>query len=62
MTKKHFKALAEELYRVRPSGSHWENTDALLQWQMDCLAIADTCQKFNASFDRRRFLDACEGK
>lgn len=56
MTRKHFKALAEAFKDVKPS-SNWANK--LIQWEMDCIAVADVCARQNSQFDRAKFLTAC---
>lgn len=58
MTRQHFEALAEALAGVRPPTVWWI---ASAQWEKDCNAVADACQKFNENFDRERFLEACRG-
>lgn len=49
MTRKHFKALAEEIklindYRARVDAAH---------------AVCRACSQFNAAFDFKKFLQAC---
>ena len=57
MTRKHFKAIAAALAESQPT---WvRNAQSRIQWEKDCAAMADVCQKFNASFDRPRFMEAC---
>lgn len=33
----------------------------LKQWQEDCIAIANVCEKHNKRFNRLKFLFACKG-
>ena len=62
MTRKHFNLLAGALWAVRPkppiSGTMIHGA-LTVQWQADCEAVADVCQKANANFNRDRFLSAC---
>ncbi len=64
MTRKHFVELAEALRQkrpiVRPDG--WTDHRAFVQWQEDCLAVANVCRGFNDNFDKFRFIEACEGR
>ena len=55
MTKKHFKALAEELRNTRPIGTYIDR----FQWQRDVNAVAKVCGMSNPNFDEDRFLTAC---
>jgi hypothetical protein len=57
MTRQHFKALAEALKFERP-GANWD-PNKRVQWEQDCKAIADVCNRFNGGFKRDRFLSAC---
>lgn len=57
MSKKHFVGLAAALAAEKP-GSNW-NPNKMVQWELDCKAIATFCQSQNAQFDRERFLAAC---
>jgi len=69
MTKKHFIALAQELYRHMPvkgchhgrGARHNETCFASCydSWEMIVKGIAATCQQQNAQFNRERFLAAC---
>jgi hypothetical protein len=59
MLRKHFIAIAAMLRASRPE-SHWD-ANKRAQWDMDVTAIADVCRRFNAQFNRSRFIDACGG-
>jgi hypothetical protein len=56
MTKKHFKALAEELRTQRPL----VDPKKYEQWRQDIEAIARACKNFNPQFSTNLFLEACE--
>lgn len=56
MTKRHFEALASNLFVRQPAR---ENQDAWDQWENDCWAVSNTCQYFNPRFNREKFLKAC---
>lgn len=61
MSRKHFQALAYALMNARPeSGPALEDRRA--QWSMDCALVANVCAQSNQSFDRERFLAACEAE
>jgi hypothetical protein len=62
MTKKHFKALAENLYYVKPNEYNEGGNLQFIQWLEDCQAIADVCAQFNPQFDRDRFIHACSSR
>jgi hypothetical protein len=49
MTKKHFKALAEEIYRIPDDNAR----------RMAAEAVAYACRQFNPAFDRSKFFIAC---
>ena len=55
MTKKHFEALAGEMYANKP----FSTGERLEQWTFDCLGAANMCELFSPRFDRARFLKAC---
>lgn len=57
MSKRHFEALAAALKHERPE-AHW-NANKLVQWDLDCKAIARACQQSNPRFDAARFYKAC---
>ena len=57
MSKKHFVALAAALKEQRVRFA--ENMDQHAQWCRDVQAVTDVCARFNANFDRDRFLTAC---
>ena len=56
MTKKHFAALATELFDVRPP-ANW-NPNKSVQWNLDCRAVIHACMMLNPRFDKDRFIDA----
>ena len=58
MSKKHFRALAQELHRVRPSELAGRIAD--VQWEACIHAVAAVCAESNECFDRERFIEACE--
>lgn len=58
MTRKHFVLLAAALARSKP---RHETESHEIQWRADCEAIADCLASTNGSFDRARFIRACEG-
>ena len=53
MTRKHFAAIAETLRASRVD--HASDT----AHRYTCLQMASTLKRFNANFDRERFLAAC---
>jgi hypothetical protein len=55
MTRKHFEALAAEMWATRPP----VEAIARPQWRRDVEGLADVCARFNPHFDRARFLKAC---
>lgn len=57
MTKKHFKALAEELRRVKPTG---DSINENRMWRLCVDAVASVCQSSNKRFNRDRFMRVCE--
>jgi hypothetical protein len=57
MTRKHFAAIAAAMYEIRPT-AHFR----VLQWTIDCEALATVFYGMNPRFDRARFLNACNGK
>ncbi len=61
MTRKHFNALAEELYACRPARE--STSEAATQykgwWEAVC-CVADACEYTNDRFSRSKFLRACE--
>lgn len=60
MTKKHFKALAEELRGVRPEGEFSpQRQREFLVWSRCIHAVEDVCREVNPRFDRERFRTAC---
>jgi len=62
MTRKHFIALAEALLISKPLTDE-HNIDPSIEtynaWRETVENVAVTCQGFNMSFDRDRFLTAC---
>ena len=52
MSKKHFRALAQELHRVRPSELAGRIAD--VQWEACIHAVAAVCAESNECFDRER--------
>lgn len=59
MTRKHFQELANQLRQVKPQPGP-DEVDKLTQWRRDVEAIADACNQLNNSFNRDRFLGACD--
>lgn len=63
MTRKHFKALADALKRVKPAKSDFISEDAANQaawtWERTVDAVAGMCREANDLFDRAKFLTAC---
>lgn len=63
LSEKHFRALATAIYAARKEDSdlHWEGEIRGNIGVTRVLAsIADTLLKTHVSFDRARFLNACE--
>lgn len=59
MSRKHFKAFAENLKVERP-GVCWD-ANKKTQWNLDVKAVAKVCKSFNAQFKHERFYEACGG-
>lgn len=57
MSRKHFNDLAEELEWLKPAPEE----PAILhrQWEHLVLRMAGFCSRHNSSFNRSRFLQAC---
>lgn len=55
MSKKHFVALANNLFRARPEGKG----AAFKAWVAAVDAVADASASANPAFDRARFVQAC---
>lgn len=63
MTRKHFRLLAEALYRTQPKvkdETEKEKSPELYQWESDVYAIAKTCRAINPFFDYAKFYKACD--
>lgn len=58
MTKKHFRALADKLHRIKAECSMTTGEKA---WKIAYKAIADVCAEHNDRFDYERFNQACRG-
>ena len=59
MSRKHFKALADNLKAERPC-EHWD-ANKRVQWDMCVKAVARTCKSMNPGFKPERFFMACGG-
>ena len=61
MTKRHLKMLAATLRADRPLHVGWriENPLITFTWKTIVEDIATTCGKFDPTFERQKFLDAC---
>jgi hypothetical protein len=64
MSRKHFKALAENLKAERPDYdlpvSH-AAANRQFQWDKDVAAVAKVCTSFNPQFNHAKFYEACGG-
>ena len=58
MSKKNFKALAEQLAAVRPMPT----AEAYATWRECVVAVARACAEFNPAFSSPRFVAACHGE
>jgi len=56
MSRKHFKALAEELRTIKPQTTQRER---FAMWLIAVDAACATCRQFNARFNADRFRTAC---
>ena len=54
MTRKHFRALANELANSKP-----ETFEALVGWKCAVQAVMRACRADNPGFNESRFLRAC---
>jgi hypothetical protein len=54
-TRKHYIAVAKLLRCEKPEYKDWRD-----YWQEICLYFADMFQEDNSSFNRDKFLTACE--
>lgn len=57
MSKKHFERIASELRYNKPNK---RKRSAYEQWRRDVVSMANVCASFNGTFDRMRFLHACD--
>ena len=56
MTRKHFKAIAEQLRTIKPQTTEREQ---LAMWQRAVDAACVACRQFNPRFNADRFRTAC---
>ena len=57
MTRKHFVELARALAEQKPA-EHW-NLNKMVQWELDCVAVARAGERANPRFSPLTFLAAC---
>lgn len=68
MTRIHFEAIAQTLKTLRPDrGNKYapravksKGAAAYEQWSATVVAMAQTCQRFNAGFQVGHFFKACD--
>lgn len=56
MTRRHFKALAEQLRTIKPAN---DDRERFAMWTRAVDAAIATCRQFNARFNADRFRTAC---
>lgn len=60
VTRKDYVRIAQALRRSKP---HEESSDwTKIQWERDVLEITEALRRDSESFDKKKFLDACEVK
>ena len=62
MTRRHFKALAEQLRTIKPASIGEPKTierERFAMWTLAVEAAIETCRQFNARFNADKFRDAC---
>jgi hypothetical protein len=62
MTRKHFKALAEQLRTIKPASIGEPKTierERFIMWTYAVEAVASAARQFNDRFNADRFKDAC---
>ena len=57
MTRRDYELIAAALKSEKPQ-AHW-SANKMIQWQLDCAAIAGALASTNPRFNRNRFLAAC---
>lgn len=60
-TKKHFEAIANTMGDARPKEVAPGILRLRLQWDLDCVKLADMLEHSNPRFNRSRFMKACNG-
>lgn len=57
MSRKHFRAFAEAMHRIKPSES--ASGESKYRWEQACQTIAGVCAESNPRFDWSSFIEAC---
>ena len=58
MTRKDYIKIAAALALKNPRDR--KKLESMVQWNLDCVSIANMLEKDNPKFDRDRFLKACQ--
>lgn len=59
MSKQDFIALADAIKAEKPA-EHWD-ANKMVQWELDCKAIAAVCKRANPAFKTDRWFDYIAG-